>query len=137
MQLISSLPRLLLLIVTMGSPSWAQTTGGSKQVPVELLHVGDDGLSQRLAVTMEGAFARAPEFVTSQGRKPGTMIVLIPTNVTWEKVGGRTKVLYRVEFSWTDRQDSAMREGSCWEDELPKCAAQIIVGARNMIRRTR
>lgn len=107
-----------------------------KRIPIEFRHVGDDGLSKKLADQVENAFKRSPEFLLSSGRKPGTLFVMIPTNVDWKDVGPKTKVLYTVEFSADDNRKIGGRKGSCWEDELPKCAAQIVehakIAARNI-----
>jgi hypothetical protein len=138
MQLISIRSQLVLLTAaTVSSAMWAQSATSRKPVLVELWHTGDDGYSQRLTVTMEETFARAPEFVSSSGKKPGTLIVRIPENVDWEKVENRIRIHYQVEYSWTDRPTKDMRVGSCWDDEFPKCAAQILEGAKEMVRKAR
>jgi hypothetical protein len=73
-----------------------------KRTPVEFWHVGDDGLSERLADAVDKAFERSSDFTPSSGKKPGTLVVYIPENVDWTKKLGRTKVLYHVEFKSID-----------------------------------
>jgi hypothetical protein len=58
----------LLMAVLAGSASTRPTL-------VELWHVGDDGLSPRVADQVETAYKRSPEFVLSSGHKPGTLVV--------------------------------------------------------------
>ena len=74
-------------------------------------------------------------FALSSGGKAGTLVVTIPTNVDWRQVGKRTQVLYTVEFSSTEGRNLGVRKGSCWEDELEKCAAQIVQDAKKAARK--
>jgi hypothetical protein len=97
---------------------------------VEVWHVGDDGLSQRLAVGLDGAFTRSPDFTLSSGRKPGTLVVTIPSNVEWKQIGKRTQAIYTVRFSSIDGRSLGARKGSCWDDDLSKCADQIVKDAK-------
>ena len=46
-------------------------------------HVGDDGLSQKLTDATEKALSIGPDLQPSYGKKPGTLIVYVPTNVTF------------------------------------------------------
>ena len=102
----------------------------SKRTLVEFWHTGDDGLSQKLADQVERALARSPDFSVSAGRKSGTLIVTIPTNVEWKQIGKRTQVLYHVEFSSVDSDMQSQTKGSCWEDRLSDCANQIVKATR-------
>jgi hypothetical protein len=97
---------------------------------VEVWVVGDDGLTQGLTVALEIAFGSSPDFTLSYGKKPGTLVVEIPTNVGWKKVGTRTKVLYTVEFTTTDGRKISTATGSCWDDVIAKCASHIVKDAR-------
>jgi hypothetical protein len=116
---------LLVAVATCGADS-----ASAKPTLVEFWHTGDDGLSQRLAETVETAFKRSPDFVLSSGKKPGTLVVTIPTNVDWKQVSKRTRVLYRVEFASVDNQTTSKATGSCWDDNLQECAAQILRNAK-------
>ena len=107
----------------------------SKRIPVQFWHVGDDGLSQKLAAEVESEFKRSSNFTLSSERKPDTLVVTIPTNVRWKKIGERIQVLYTVEFSSIDRRKISVAEGSCWEDKLGECAARIAKDARVAARR--
>ena len=102
----------------------------AKPIPVELWRVGDDGLTLRLGDALESAFKSSPDFTLSSGKKPGTLVVTIPTNVDWKQIGGRTQVLYTVEFSSAENQNVGASRGSCWDDEMAKCAAQIVSDAK-------
>ncbi|MFL6301409.1 MAG: hypothetical protein ACJ71N_12470 [Terriglobales bacterium] len=106
-----------------------------KPIPVELWHVGDDALSQRLAEKVESAFKRSPDFVLSSGRKQGTLIASIPTNIEWKYVAKQTQVFYNVEFSSVDGKKIGLSKGSCWADELSKCATQIVRDAKSQRRK--
>jgi hypothetical protein len=102
----------------------------AKPTLVEFWHTGDDGLSQRLAEKVESAFKRSHDFMLSSGKKPGTLVVTIPTNVEWKQVGKRTRVLYRVEFSAVDNKTTSKAAGFCWDDNLQECAAQVLRNAK-------
>ena len=102
-----------------------------KPTLVEFWHVGDDGLSQKIADQVEAAFAQSPDFKLSGGHEPGTLIVTIPTNVDWKRVGKRTQVLYTVEFAWPDHKASSKATGACWDDNPAECAAQILSDAKS------
>jgi hypothetical protein len=73
----------------------------------------------------------------SYGQKQGTLIVLIPTHVGWKHVGSRTRVLYKVEFKTTNDRRIATMKGSCWEDALGECAAQIVKRAKKEARKAK
>jgi hypothetical protein len=81
---------------------------------------------------LEDAFRFSPDFTPSYGQKPGTFVVLIPTNLRWGKIGTRKKVFYTVEFRFqtTDGRKISADRGSCWADELAKCAAHIVKDAK-------
>lgn len=97
---------------------------------VELWHIGDDGLSQRLFVSVEDTFKRSPKF-TVKGEKTRTLVVRIPTHVDWKQVGSRTPVFYTVEFSSKQGRNLGVRKGECCDNELEKCASQIVKDAKN------
>ena len=98
--------------------------------PVEFWHVGDDGLSQRLADEVESAFKQSHIFRLSTGLRPGTLVVKIPTNVTWKMMGKQKEVFYTVEFSTVANQKISSDEGSCSEDDLSDRASRILKHAR-------
>jgi hypothetical protein len=91
---------------------------------------GDDGLTQQLRDAVERKFKSSSDFVSSSGKKPGTLIVTIPTHVAWTQHGTRTHVRYRVEFSSSDGVGIGKSSGSCWDDNFSVCAAQIYGGAQ-------
>jgi hypothetical protein len=107
----------------------------AKPTVVEFWHVGDDGLSQRLAERVESQFERSPNFAIGSGKRPGTLVVTIPRNVEWKLVGKRTQVLYNIEFAMAANEIIGKNSGSCWEDTVEKCAAQIVEDAKAAARR--
>ena len=86
---------------------------------------GDDGLTQRLADAVRSRLEVSP---------PKTpVIILIPTHVGWNDIRGRGRmwVTYRVEY----RRGEAVigrGTGSCWEDQLDRCAAEIVRRAKRL-----
>ena len=126
----------LLLMLLIASPSQSQSAA-SRRVLIEVWAGGDDGLTQRLKVSLQGEFKHSQPFRLSEGKKPHTLIVTIPTNVGWDRDGARTKVLYSVDFSSTDGKVFGHSKGSCWEDDLPKCSTRIVSDARFASRKLR
>ena len=100
-----------------------------KATLVEVWVGGDDGLTQRLRDAVEHAFQSSPRFVLSSGKKTGTLVVTIPTNVRWKQSGRRTQVFYNVDFASTERKNLGASKGSCWDDEFATCAAHIVGAA--------
>ena len=119
----------------MVTATWVTGAASPKTTPVEFWHVGDDVLSERLADQTESLFKRSPNFTLSSGRKPGTLIVTIPRNVEWQRVGKRDRVHYTVEFSSIGGQKLGIRTGSCWDDNLVTCATQIVKDAKAAARK--
>ena len=122
--------RLLVLGTTSATIVACETApSAAAPVPLEVWRGGDDGLTLRFADALEASFRRFPAFVLSSGKRPGTLVETIPSNVGWKQVGSRTKVIYSVEFTGTAAQPLGRSEGSCWEDQLRVCAAQVVKAA--------
>jgi len=102
---------------------------------VEVWTGGDDGLTLGLREALEHALESSPAFTCSYGKKPGTLMVRIPSNVGWQKVGKRTKVLYTVEFKTIDDRMISTGTGSCWKDALAMCADRIVRDAKIVARK--
>jgi hypothetical protein len=98
--------------------------------PVEVWGGADDGLTIRLKDALKDAFRSSAEFHLSSGKEPGTLVITLPSNVGSQQVGERTQVLYMAEFASSDGQDLGESKGSCWDDALAKCAAQIFKDAK-------
>jgi hypothetical protein len=99
-------------------------------IPIEFCHVGDDALSQKLAAAIKAEFQRSPDFRLTGGGGARTLVVTIPRNVEWEKIGKRIRATYNVRFSSADGTEIGTEKGPCWESALPRCAAQIVVEAK-------
>ena len=106
------------------------STGNHRKPPVELWFVGDDDFSIRMRQAIIAAFESSPDFDLQEENKPKNLIVTIPENVGWKKIGKRTKVFYSVEFSTSDDGVFSIRKGWCWHNEYATCANQILRQAR-------
>jgi hypothetical protein len=117
----------------------------SAPIPVEFWRVGDDALSQELAVAVETAFRRSPDFRLTALGTGRTLVVWIMSNVKTEMVGKRKKATYTVRFSWMDDSTSKIPDldkrvalakeigtetSFCWASALPQCVAQIVSNAK-------
>jgi hypothetical protein len=118
---------LALLVTTTGC---GESNPSSKLTLVEVWRGGDDGLTVRLSEALEAAFQSSSEFALTTGKKPGTLIVAIPTNIRWKQVDARTEIVYAVEFASADGRELGATSGSCWEDELQVCVVRIIEDAK-------
>lgn len=99
--------------------------------PVEVWRTGDDALTSRLRDAIENALGASSDFTLSHGRKPGTLLVTIPTHVKSKAAkGGQTRVFYNVEFSSIDTRIIGRSSGACWDDSLSSCAAQVVKDAK-------
>jgi hypothetical protein len=126
-----------ILVASLIMVTCACNSPSGKPRPVEVWRGGDEELTGRLKNTLESAFESSPDFVLSRGKKPGTLMVMIPTHVRSQQVGGRTQVLYTAEFAATDDQRIGASTGSCWDDALMTCASQIIKDAKVAARKLR
>jgi hypothetical protein len=126
----------LIAVLMCGLVATAQQPTAAKSTPVEVWCVGDDGLTLRLRDALEKEFSGSRMFTPGSGKKPGTLLVTIPTSVDWKVVKKRTKVLYRVEFEFANENTGPLfRNGSCWEDQMSKCAADVVHGAEDVVQR--
>jgi hypothetical protein len=95
---------------------------------------GDDGLTSRLCDSVDVAFRSSQDFTEDSTAQSIQLIVTIPTNVNWKKVGGRTQVFYSVEFSSADGKLIGSSTGNCLDGKLANCAYQILNKARSVTR---
>jgi hypothetical protein len=107
----------------------AAEAASTKPTLVEVWSGGDDSLTTGLRNVLENALKSSSDFVLSRGKKPGTLIVPIPTHVEWKRAGKRTEVFYTVEFTSVDNQPLGVSKGSCWDDVMTKCANKIVKDA--------
>jgi hypothetical protein len=127
-----------LFIAAVVCDSWATQA----PTPVEVWRGGDDGLTLRLADAVVKAFKASPDFELSTGKRPGTLIVLIPTHVNWKRLGWRpfgrrTQIFYTVEFKMIVQLGERVGSidsvrtvrGSCRDDRMADCASEIVKSA--------
>ena len=107
------------------------------RTPVELWCGGDDSLTQRVCSAAYNALGASPNFkrVDVEEQKPGTLVVTITENVGWKEIGTRTKVSYKVEFTSVDDKKLGAMKGSCWDDDIAVCGAQILKRATTTARK--
>jgi hypothetical protein len=107
----------------------------SAPVPVELRIVGDDGLTNRFRDTLEASFRSSSDFNLTAEKKSGNLVVTIPRNVDWEKVGTKSKVRFTAEFAKANDQTITVLKGECWDGALDKCATAVVKKARAVARK--
>jgi hypothetical protein len=106
----------------------------ASRVTVQVWTGGDDGLTQRLADVVRDEFSKSSIFTLASMPAPNSLTVTIPTNVDWEEVGGRARVIYKVRF---ERGHHVVSEtgGVCWEDDLRNCARRVVEKATSALTR--
>jgi hypothetical protein len=127
---ITLLSSIIILVSVFPTQQKNLDTRNQRKMPVEVWCVGDDLFSQGMCQALFSAFESTPEFDWLDENKPGNLIITIPENVGWKKVGKRTKVSYSVEFSTFDDRVFMTRKGWCWQQEYATCAHQIFQHAR-------
>ena len=104
----------------------ASEASPATRTPVEVWRGGDDGLTLQFAAALETAFRASTGFSTSSGKQPGTLIVTIPSALAWKEVGGRVRVSFKVTYSDVASRPLGTAKAKCWEDDLEKCAANVV-----------
>ena len=122
-------PRLAIVVACAIAPACG-IAAPIKPRPVEVWIGGDDGLTLGLKGALENALKSSSDFSLGSGQGPETLVITIPTNLDWKKVGWRTRVFFDVKFKSVDDQPLGTSSGSCWENALAKCATQIVTDAR-------
>jgi hypothetical protein len=107
----------------------------AKRTPVEVWCGGDDGLTLGLRDALEKAFESSPDFNLTSRKIPGKLVVTIPTHVKWMQAEKRTYIDYIVRFTSINNHDLGTVPGSCWDDEITQCVAQIMSDARRVARK--
>src|ERR1700722_88689 len=111
----------LLVAALVIPPAFTRSTFAQdhEPIPVELWRNGDDGLTIKFSETIEATFAASKDFVMSSGKKgTATVIVTIPTNVRWKRIGNRNEIFYTVQMTRGSSAQKDVETGSCWEIEI-------------------
>jgi hypothetical protein len=106
-------------------------------IPIMIRHTGSDTLSASLSESIQAALRHSSAFTLVSSRSPGTLLVTIPANPAWEKLGKRVRVFYTVEFASPAGDDFGSHSGYCWADKLSECATQILLSAKDAAYRAR
>ena len=126
---------IVIAAVSLPATSYAIQGEATKPVLVEVRSGGDDGLTLRFRDSLENAFRSSRDFSLNASNTPATLVITIPQHVNWKQAGKRTRVLYVVEFTSSENQSLGIRKGSCWDDRLEQCAAQVVRDAQVMVRK--
>lgn len=108
-------------------------TGAAADAPmgIKLRTRGDDVLTQTLRAAIEKALISSPDFAWDADEATvGTLVVTIPNHVYPRHRGGRTRIIYRVEFSAKDNHLVLETEGCCWKGSVKKCAKEVLQDAK-------
>ncbi|MBN1567819.1 MAG: hypothetical protein JXA73_08215 [Acidobacteria bacterium] len=126
----------MVVVACMGLMACGTDSPSGKQ-RVEIWRGGDDVLTMQLKDAVESAFRASPDFALSSGKKPGTLMVMIPSRAKFKQVGLRKQVLFDATFSNVEGKNLAASTGACWDDSLVTCALQIVKDAKSAARKIR
>jgi hypothetical protein len=114
-----------------------------KRRPVAYVKAGHTVYSNLLENEVRSAIDRSHDFKYAKRLDPGTLVIFSVSSVGIEQVGKRYKAFYTIVFKFVDSADWDLLnhpalseiEGSCWVEDMRKCAAQIVDAARNADRK--
>lgn len=119
---------LLSLLLAAASPSTADSAQTAR-MPVTLDLVGDDGLTQKLSTAIQKGLEHDPALRLATAVDHDAVSVTSDSNVNWDKLGGRTVVIYTVHV-FRGKSPGEPSVGICYESGMAKCATAIIRLAR-------
>jgi hypothetical protein len=125
----ATLRAFILIALSISLTSCQSITSGP--IPIEVWRRGDDGATLRLVDALQGATKQSSRFTLVSGgsQKLETLIVIVP-KVDVRSVAGRQRIYYSVTFTSLHNPTIDSSVGSCWEEDLSQCAAQILKDAR-------
>ncbi|MGC2636518.1 MAG: hypothetical protein WA294_05025, partial [Acidobacteriaceae bacterium] len=101
--------------------SKAQSPAAQKRV-VDVRCNGDDGLTSRLCEAIQRALRAQPDLVMEDATHHETLIVQIPTNVSWKSDGQGMQVFSAVKFLNPNGETLKSSRVSCHNPGLSHCA---------------
>ena len=96
----------------------------SQRVPVNVMLVGDDGLTQGLEASLEAGLRSHPNLRLAADKEP-RLTISSRTNVGWDNLGGREVVIYTVFIGPGLLADEPIT-GICYQTAMSKCARDIL-----------
>lgn len=114
-----------------GSAKCSPPTG---RVSTRLEVIGDDGATVKFAEALGRRIADSPLLVPSRTSATCDLIVTVANHVSWEDYDGRTMISYRVNARRHGSQLFGSYTGSCWLDEVERCATQAVADAVALVR---
>jgi hypothetical protein len=108
-------------------PFLGAAVSGAAPYPVQVWKQSDDGLTNKLADSIETAIKRSSHLSLSSAKAPGTLYLIV-SQALWQEKGSHTRVTYFVNYgrSSNDPEPITRAHGSCWDFQLDRCAAEIV-----------
>jgi hypothetical protein len=95
-----------------------------ERIPVAIRLVGDDGLTQKLTWALENELQRNALLRLATPTERGFVSIESDSNVNWDKLNGRTVIIYTVYVSGGDKRGPP-HTGICYETQISKCVSAI------------
>jgi hypothetical protein len=99
-------------------------------VPTEVWVSGHDALTARFRDTLEAQLSSSSYFAAPVANSSDPMILTIPRALYWQKVNRKTNFQYVVIFTDKGSKYLGVSIGSCWEEDLSECVAQVVKDAQ-------
>ena len=115
----------IMAALALASGYGASASVSEKRLPVALQLVGDDGLTQKLSYSLKKTLSKHPALRLATASDQRTVTIESDTNVGWDKLAGRTVVIYTVYVHSREERGEPVT-GVCFETAMSKCAKDIL-----------
>ena|SRR2546423_12095637 len=111
-------------------PLLGAALSGAAPYPVQVWKQSDDGLTNKLADSIETAIKHSARLSPSSPKAPGTLYLIL-SPALWQEKGSHTRVTYFVNYgrSADDPTPITQAQGTCWDYQMDRCAAEIVATA--------
>jgi hypothetical protein len=114
-------------VIAAANPGSAAAVDAAR-IPVVVRGTPEDRLTRLFVSAVTREFDKDPRFVSAKPGTPGTIGVLLPSRVGWERANDWTRVTYQARLNSADGRTHVI-SGACWNWNLRACAQQITAAA--------
>ena len=100
--------------------------GVDDRIPVEIAQSGSDPLTLAFSKALESAFRESSRFNLSKGKRPGTLMVIIPGSVWHSNFGNEIEVKAFVNLTTVSSEPVGTVIPVCFEGRLSVCANRVV-----------
>ena len=115
------------------APAKAAATAQERRALVELWSGGDDGYTQRFAVSLDVALMESTVFRSVQAHDDQAMRLTIETNLRPIDIGDNPRAEYVVSLATAAGMRLGTMRGNCRGSEFDKCAKTVLKRAERLL----